>query len=148
MLPVKVDHEVRWHRGFIALMASLLVANASSANAQDSTQAAVEMIAGRGLKIAAYPYAFYSPETELAFGAGGVLTFYTSKQQDDLRPSKTSLSGYYSTRKQYKLSQNTQLYLDHNRWFVALPLEFGFYVDKYWGVGLYTRRVRLRILVP
>ncbi len=135
---MKVDHEVRWHRGFIALMASLLVANASSANAQDSTQAAVEMIAGRGLKIAAYPYAFYSPETELAFGAGGVLTFYTSKQQDDLRPSKTSLSGYYSTRKQYKFSQNTQLYLDHNRWFVALPLEFGFYVDKYWGVGNQT----------
>jgi outer membrane protein assembly factor BamA len=106
--------------------------------AQDSTQVAAELIAGRGMKLAAYPYAFYTPETELAFGAGGILTFYTSKQQAELRPSKVSLSGYYSTRKQYKFSQTTQLYLDRNRWFVSLPLEFGFYVDKFWGVGNQT----------
>ncbi|UCG89239.1 MAG: BamA/TamA family outer membrane protein [Gemmatimonadota bacterium] len=120
------------------LAVGVMAATAPTAEAQDSTQPAVEIIAGRGTKLAAYPYAFYSPETELAFGAGGVLTFYSSKQQADLRPSKVSLSGYYSTRKQYKFSQTTQLYLDRNRWFVSLPLEFGFYVDKYWGVGNQT----------
>ena len=112
------------------------MAPASGMRAQDSAQVAtVDVVAGRGMKLAAYPYAFYSPETELAFGAGGILTFYTSRQQPDLRPSKATLSGYYSTRKQYKFSQNTQLYLDQNRWFLALPLEFGSYVDKFWGVG-------------
>jgi outer membrane protein assembly factor BamA len=118
-----------------AIAAGIVVASPSTASAQDSTAAAVAVIAGRGAKLAAYPYAFYTPETELAIGAGGILTFYTSKQQADLRPSKVSLSGYYSTRKQYKFSQTTQLYLDHNRWFVALPLELGSYVDKFWGVG-------------
>ena len=27
----------------------------------------------------AYPYAYYTPETSLAFGAGGIFIFYTSK---------------------------------------------------------------------
>jgi outer membrane protein assembly factor BamA len=120
------------------LSLGLLVSHAATARAQDSTQSAAELIAGRGLKLAAYPYAFYTPETELAFGAGGILTFYTSKEQEELRPSKVSLSGYYSTRKQYKFSQTTQLYLDRNRWFLSFPLEFGFYVDKFWGVGNQT----------
>ena len=114
----------------------VLAISAAALHAQDSTQvAAVEVVSARGMKLAAYPYAFYSPETELAFGAGGILTFYTSQQQATLRPSKVSLSGYYSTRKQYKFSQTTQLYLNRNRWFIALPLEFGFYVDKFWGIG-------------
>jgi outer membrane protein assembly factor BamA len=123
------------------LLTAILATGTSALQAQDSTQAAAELIMGRGLKLAAYPYAFYTPETELAFGAGGLVTFYTSKRQADLRPSKVSLSGYYSTRKQYKFSQTTQLYLDDNRWFVALPLEFGFYVDKFWGVGNQTPEI-------
>ena len=123
-------------RPFVMLAVGVLVAPVPALNAQDSTQVvALEVTGGRGMKLAAYPYAFYSPETELAFGAGGILTFYTSRQQPELRPSKVSLSGYYSTRKQYKFSQTTQLYLDRNGWFLALPLEFGSYVDKFWGVG-------------
>src|SRR5258705_12701473 len=29
------------------------------------------------MKISAYPYAYYTPETEPAVGAGGIVTFYT-----------------------------------------------------------------------
>jgi len=122
----------------MALATSVALGASSVATAQDSTQAAVALIAGRSMNLAAYPYAFYSPETELAFGAGGILTFYTSQQQASLRPSKVSLSGYYSMRKQYKFSQTTQLFLDRNRWFLALPLEFGSYVDKFCGLGNQT----------
>jgi len=62
---------------------------------------AVGIIEGRERNLSAYPFAYYTPETELAFGAGGIVTYYTSRTERELRPSKTSLSGYYSTRGQF-----------------------------------------------
>ena len=35
-----------------------------------------------------YPYAFYTPESKLAAGAGGIYIFYTNESQEDLKPSK------------------------------------------------------------
>lgn len=50
-------------------------------------------------KIVAYPYAYYTPETEPAIGGGGIMTFYTGAEKI-LRPSKPTLSVYYSIRDQ------------------------------------------------
>ena len=86
----------------IALL--VLACGAVQANAQGPTEVdpaaqdtsavvVVEILDDRSLKIAAYSFAFYSPETELAFGAGGIATFYSSGHDPDLRPSKVSLSG-------------------------------------------------------
>jgi len=92
-------------------------------------------IEGRKTRISAYPYVFYTPETEFALGAGGIVTFYTSRRDPELRPSKVTASGYYSTRKQYKLSLSPSLYFSENRWLVTAPIDFGEYVDKFWGIG-------------
>jgi len=96
---------------------------------------AVEILEGRGRSLSAYPFAYYTPETELAFGAGGIVTYYTSRFDLDLRPSKTSISGYYSTRGQYSFSQETEMYFDRNQRLITVPFSFGSLVDKYWGVG-------------
>ena len=53
---------------YLALHMGVLYAQTES----DST-------AGCETKLNAYPYAYYTPETQLAFGAGGVVTFFTQK---------------------------------------------------------------------
>jgi outer membrane protein assembly factor BamA len=82
-----------------------------------------------------YPYAFYTPETELAFGAGGIIIFYTDAEDSTILPSKIGFGGYYSTLKQYKISVNPALYFFKNKLFIRAPLSFGFFVDKFWGIG-------------
>jgi hypothetical protein len=88
--------------------------------------------------LAAYPYAYYTPETELAVGLGGILTFYTASDEPELLPSKVILSGYYSTRGQYEVSQTSSLYLQNNDYFLEFPISFGSFVDKFWGFGNLT----------
>jgi outer membrane protein assembly factor BamA len=93
-----------------------------------------EILRTRRTQISAYPYAYYTPETELAFGAGGIMTFYTAEDAI-LRPSKVTLSGYYSTKGQYKFSAGPQVYLGKNTIFITAALDYGYYVDKFWGIG-------------
>ena len=81
-----------------------------------------------------YPYAYYTPETQLAFGAWGIFIFYTEKGRI-IQPSKLTFSGYYTTNDQYKVSLNPTLYFFRNRIFTELPFSFGHYVDKFWGIG-------------
>jgi outer membrane protein assembly factor BamA len=103
--------------------------------AQDSAPALVKKVTtARGSHITAYPYVYYTPETELAFGAGGIITFYTDSAAA-LRPSKIAASGYYSTKKQYKISLLPQIYLARNKVLLGADLSYGYYVDKFWGTG-------------
>ena len=118
-----------------ALLATPLGPRTASAQAPDTTH----LVEGQVFKtrhtiINAYPYAYYTPETELAFGAGGIMTFYTSQEQV-LRPSKLTLSGYYSTKGQYKFSAGPQVYLNKNQLFISGNVDYGYYVDKFWGIG-------------
>ena len=110
---------------------------AGTAPPADTTQAAVKasLLSTRTMQINAYPYAYYTPETELAFGAGGITTFYTNREDAILRPSKITASGYYSTKKQYKFSLSPQLYFARNSTIASANLDYGYYIDKYWGVG-------------
>jgi outer membrane protein assembly factor BamA len=87
-----------------------------------------------GLSFSGYPYVYYTPETELAFGVGGIMTFYTARDME-LRPSKVVLSGYYATTGQYKISLIPQLYFLRNLYFAAVTLDFGKYVDKFFDIG-------------
>jgi outer membrane protein assembly factor BamA len=82
----------------------------------------------------AYPYAFYTPESKLAFGAGGIYIFYGGKEED-LRPSKIGFGGYYSTNKQYKISVSPNFYFFGNRLYVEAPTSYGFFINKFWGIG-------------
>ena len=82
----------------------------------------------------AYPYVFYTPESKFAGGAGGIYIFYTG-QEENLKPSKIGFGGYYSTNKQYKLSVSPNLYFFENKLYIEAPTSFGFFVNKFWGIG-------------
>ena len=82
-----------------------------------------------------YPYAFYTPETQAAFGGGGIFLFYTKNKSDELRPSKIGFGAHYTTNKQYKFSLNSSIYFNSNKLVIKMPLSFGYTLDKFWGVG-------------
>ncbi|WP_163516357.1 BamA/TamA family outer membrane protein [Gelidibacter japonicus] len=82
-----------------------------------------------------YPYAFYTPETQAAIGAGGIFLFYTSNQSEGLRPSKVGFGAFYTTNKQYKFSVNPSIYFNSNKLVMHMPMSFGYAQDKFWGVG-------------
>jgi len=84
-----------------------------------------------------YPYAFYSPETQAAIGAGGIFLFYTKKDAA-LRPSKVGFGAHYTTNKQYKFSLNSSIYFNENKVVVEIPMSFGYTLDKFWGIGKTT----------
>ncbi len=56
-----------------------------------------------------YPMAFYTPETEFALGAGGML-YSRLGFEKDLQPSKVQLSSYYTTNNQYYFAVEPTLY--------------------------------------
>ncbi len=93
-----------------------------------------DSLGNRKLTINGYPYAFSSPETNLAFGAGGIIIFYTEKDIKIL-PSKIGFGGYYSINGQYKISLNPAFYFLENKLFVKVPMSYGKFIDKFWGFG-------------
>jgi outer membrane protein assembly factor BamA len=85
-------------------------------------------------KFNGYPYAFYTPESKFAVGAGGIFIFFTG-EEDGLNPSKIGFGGYYSSNNQYKISMNNAYYFFNNKLYFNLPLSYGYFVDKFWGIG-------------
>jgi outer membrane protein assembly factor BamA len=82
----------------------------------------------------AYPYAYYTPETQLAFVAGGVYTFYT-KKDSLLNPSNFTLSAYYATVKAYQFSLVSNLFFNRNRMAFYFDVVYGHYVERFYGIG-------------
>lgn len=85
----------------ICVVVCLAASSSSTETGEDTARSIVstDLLKSHDTRINVYPYVFFNPEVKLAFGAGGIIAFYTSEDQD-LRPSKFSLSGYYSTSKQ------------------------------------------------
>ncbi|WP_367278091.1 BamA/TamA family outer membrane protein [uncultured Algibacter sp.] len=94
---------------------------------QDSTK--IKKVSFNG-----YPYIFYTPETEAAFGAGGIALFYT-KKSETLRPSKIGFGAYYTSNDQYKFSIKPSIYFNSNNLVINMPVSYGYRVDKFWGIG-------------
>lgn len=82
----------------------------------------------------AYPYLYYTPETELAFGAGGVMAFYTQKDPL-LNPSNITFTGFYSTVKTYELYMVSNLFFARNRIASTIDIRYSNKVERYYGTG-------------
>jgi len=82
----------------------------------------------------AYPFAFYTPEVNLAFGAGGILYFRTSHRKNT-RPSKITLSSYYSINNQYLIYLYPVVFFNRNMDEASAEIYFENKVDKLYGIG-------------
>lgn len=86
------------------------------------------------IKFYFYPFAFYTPETEIAIGAGAV-SYYRNTADSLNQPSKVTLTGYYSFRKQYSITLRPEFYLKRNTYRVFIEANLGDFADKFWGIG-------------
>lgn len=82
----------------------------------------------------AYPFAFYSPETSLAFGAGGIISFKLSDKFSS-KPSSVTASGYYSINNQYDLTIQPEVYLFEDKYKIWSKFNYGKIFDFFYGVG-------------
>ena len=82
----------------------------------------------------AYPFAFYSPETSLAFGAGGIISFKLSEKFSS-KPSSITASGYYSINNQYDLTIQPEVYLADDKYKIWSKFNYGKIFDFFYGVG-------------
>ncbi|VAX16879.1 hypothetical protein MNBD_IGNAVI01-1561 [hydrothermal vent metagenome] len=82
----------------------------------------------------AYPFAFYTPEVNLAFGAGGITYFRTSHRKGT-RPSKVTLSAYYSINHQYLVYLYPVVFFNRNMDEASAEIYFENKIDKLYGIG-------------
>ena len=82
----------------------------------------------------AYPYAFYSPETSLAVGAGGIYSFSLSKNLNS-KPSSITGSGYYTINDQYDITLVSEIYLAEDKYKVWSKFNYGRAFDFFYGTG-------------
>jgi outer membrane protein assembly factor BamA len=111
----------------IALLLPILLAAALRAGGQTDTPATSSPLHG-------FPYVYYTPETDWAFGGSAIVTFRPGGDRA-LNPSSVTLDAYYTIRKQFKCSLEPEIYLRSNRYLVSGAIGYGKIVDRYWGVG-------------
>jgi hypothetical protein len=93
----------------------------------------VALVGGASLR--AYPYAFYTPETSLAFGAGGTLTWKDTQRGPDQRPNSALLAVTYTTRSQLIVALDPEYTTPNGKWLLDSYFGYKKYPDKYWGIG-------------
>ena len=81
------------------------------------------------------PLAFYSPETHLAGGVGGLLTFRSGAQAASSRPSSMFFYAIYTQLSQFQAQAEPNFYFGGEDKFLAAKLLFERYPSKFWGVG-------------
>ncbi len=94
---------------------------------QDTTEAKKNFLA-------AYPIAFYLPETRLAFGGACIYTYFPGKEKSS-NPSLWQMGGAYTLNKQILLYVSYQLFLRKNRTEIFGEIGYFDYVFPYFGTG-------------
>jgi outer membrane protein assembly factor BamA len=97
-------------------------------------QASAEQLSKKG-GIIVLPIVFYSPETKLAGGMGGLLTFRRAGARAAVRPSSIYFYVIYTQLKQFSMSWEPEFYLRREDWLVKGRVLIERYPDKFWGIG-------------
>jgi len=96
-----------------------------------------DTLAIRGVDWLAYPYIFYSPETSLAFGGGGIV-YFKLYEDPKARSSSITPSFYYTINGQYDITIIPELFLLEDNLKIWSKLNYSSYFDRYYGVGNQT----------
>jgi len=85
-----------------------------------------------------YPYVFYTPESNLAFGAGGMLYFRADTSRR-VQTSKIKLAGYYTLNNQYSFSiVPTIFFPGMKRIYLEADFRYQKLISKFYGIGSET----------
>ncbi|MCJ7488341.1 MAG: outer membrane protein assembly factor, partial [Candidatus Aminicenantes bacterium] len=83
----------------------------------------------------AIPFIYYSPETKIAFGGGGVLNFRAGRNKEQTRASTIWAFGTYTLAKQFQVVVKPEIYFERNRFFLSGNLRYERTPQKFFGVG-------------
>jgi len=86
-------------------------------------------------KISGMPFAYYSPETKLAFGLGGVFNFRAGRHKEKARTSSIWAYGTYTLAKQYSILLKPEIYLKNNSLTLFGSLRYERSPQYFYGVG-------------
>ncbi|MGB9893606.1 MAG: BamA/TamA family outer membrane protein [Candidatus Saccharicenans sp.] len=86
------------------------------------------------------PIIYYTPETRLAFGLGGLFTYRFGLFFKQARPSSLFLAAVYTQMKQFSFQLKPEIYLNNNTLFLTGNLLAERFPSKLWGIGPNTEK--------
>ena len=89
----------------------------------------------KNIQFVAVPIVFYTPETDVGFGAGGQLFLLNKKNIYNNRVSNIFFDGIYTTNKQIIFDVLPQIYFRKGDMFLDMSYKFKIYPNKFWGIG-------------
>ena len=84
------------------------------------------------------PFVFYTPETKIAGGVGGIYYLRSLPGREGSHPSTLSMNLIYTQRKQLILGIAPDLFLGRGKFHLTGQLEVKRYVEKFYGIGAQT----------
>jgi outer membrane protein assembly factor BamA len=81
------------------------------------------------------PVFFYTPETKMAGGVGGLLAFHPAWNPDGGRPTAISFYAIYTQLKQFSMKIEPEIYLGRENYLLKGKFGFERYPNKFWGYG-------------
>jgi len=120
---------------------SILIIGLLLAISQLFAQESPDTSKARKVEYAYYPLAFYTPETQFALGAGG-LVYSRLGFEKDLQPSKIQLSADYTTNSQYSISAMPTLYFGGAAKVISeSKFIYSKEISKFYGIGNNTLEI-------
>ncbi len=108
----------------------------------ESAQARADSLPQKRHSFVLLPYAYYTPETKVAFGGGSIYSFRTgdapagpAEALPPGRPSNIRIAATYTQLNQMILALLPELYLRNERYYYTGYYGYYKYPDKFWGVG-------------
>ena len=113
----------------IAALAVLILVSFGAGQTKSDT------VIAKKINLMFYPYVFYTPETQLAFGAGGMLYFHLDTSRT-VPLSKIKLSAYYTLNKQYSFAITPSIFFPGIDMFnIEADLRYQKLISKFYGIG-------------
>jgi hypothetical protein len=85
--------------------------------------------------LVALPIIYYTPETRLALGAGGVLHYRLGRDKGKTRPSSIWFLGVYTMNSQIQVQLRPEIYLPLNAFILNAVLKYDRFPQKFFGIG-------------
>ena len=94
------------------------------------------------------PIAYFSPETDWAFGVTGIYAFRLKKESITSRPSQLTLGFAYTLNKQVLIYLPYQLFAKNQVYNIYGELGYYLYSYQFFGLGNETKEEELKWLLP
>jgi outer membrane protein assembly factor BamA len=121
------------------LSALLLIATVTAVAQTSAPQAAPTQEPGVEKKfkprVLLLPLIYYTPETRLALGVGGVVNYRLGRDKGNMRPSSLWLLAVYTMNNQIQLQLKPEVYLSKNSFILGATVKFERFPQRFYGIG-------------